>query len=430
MTYDREDRKRYSVTVLYSDGDGRVYTTVNITVRNVNEAPSVSGVASRDFAENGTGRVARYRADDPEDDTVTWSLAGADRGDFEISDGGALTFRQAPDYESPVDSDGDNEYRVEVQASDGRLTGGLDVVVTVTGVDEAPSVSGGASIGFEENGTGTVAVYSADDPEGDGFTWSLAGTDRGDFEISDGGALTFLRTPDHESPADSNRDNEYRVKVQASDGRLTGGLDVVVTVTDMNEAPLVSGVASIDFAENGTGRVARYRADDPEDDTVTWSLAGADADAFAVAGGDLTFGEVPDREMPADSNGDNVYEVTVRAWDGNSHGARDVVVTVTNVDEGPVISGVAIDGVIDPDTGVASRDYAEDLTARVGLFFAADPEDSRVTLSLAGTDDAGDFELSEPGSSRSCVSDRCELWFRLRPDFEAPADSNGDTCTG
>ena len=56
---------------------------VTITVRNVNEAPVVSGVAAIEVAENSTGVLATYLAEDPEGDVITeWSLRGSDAGDF------------------------------------------------------------------------------------------------------------------------------------------------------------------------------------------------------------------------------------------------------------------------------------------------------------------------------------------------------------
>ena len=58
-----------------------------------------------------------------------------------------------------------------------------------------------------------------------------------------------------------------------------------------------------------------------------------DAGAFAISEtGVLTFRNVPDYEDPADSDDDNVYEVTVEATDEDSETGRlEVEVTVTNV---------------------------------------------------------------------------------------------------
>ena len=38
---------------------------------------------------------------------------------------------------------------------------------------------------YAENGTGPVATYTAEDPEGTAITWSLSGTDEGVFDIDE-----------------------------------------------------------------------------------------------------------------------------------------------------------------------------------------------------------------------------------------------------
>ena len=257
---------------------------------------------------------------------------GTDAGDFTITDG-VLSFADTPDYEMPADSNRDNEYRVTVRAFDGANYGTLDVTVTVTPVNEAPTVTGITSRDYAENRADSVASYSATDSDaGATFTWSLVGTDAGDFTITDG-VLSFASIPDYEMPADSNRDNEYRVTVRAYDGANYGTLDVTVTVTPVNEAPTVTGITSRDYAENRADSVASYSATDPEGITVTWSLAGTDRNDFTITNGELKFANTPDYEMPTDSNRDNEYRVTVRAFDGTNYGTLDVTVTITNGDE-------------------------------------------------------------------------------------------------
>ena len=64
-------------------------------------------------------------------------------------------------------------------------------------------------------------------------------------------------------------------------------------------------------------------------------------DDFLIDEGVLTFSAPPDYEGPADRDEDNVYRVTVVASDGAKGGALDVTVTVTEQNEGPVVSGAA-----------------------------------------------------------------------------------------
>ena len=130
------------VPVDTGDTDGSDTVTVIIMVTNVNEAPDVTGDDPAVFIENTTELVVgTYTATDPEGDTpITVSLGGADMSKFEI-DGGALSFKDSPDYEMPTDANKDNVYEVTVQASDGKLTGMKKVEVKVTNQDEPGMVT-------------------------------------------------------------------------------------------------------------------------------------------------------------------------------------------------------------------------------------------------------------------------------------------------
>ena len=68
------------------------------------------------------GNVATYMAAGPDAASATWSLSGADMGDFMISSTGVLTFSAAPNYEAPADANADNTYMVTVEANDGTNT--------------------------------------------------------------------------------------------------------------------------------------------------------------------------------------------------------------------------------------------------------------------------------------------------------------------
>ena len=110
-----------------------------------------------------------------------------------------------------------------------------------------------------------------------------------------------------------------------------------VTVS-ANSAPTIAGDAEVDYAENGTGDVATYTANDPDDDTITWSLSGADADDFSLASGVLSFVDSPNYESPADADGDNAYMVTLTVADPDGESdSIDVTITVTNVGPAPVV---------------------------------------------------------------------------------------------
>ena len=394
----------YEVAIRASDASLTSTLDVEITVTNVNESSAITGPATVTYAENGTSPAATYSATDPEDDSVTWSISGTDAARFSISVAGALSFKSTPNHESPNDANADNVYEVTIRASDATLTSTLDIEINVTNVNESASITGPAAVNYAENGTGAAATYSATDPEDDAVTWSIAGTDAARFSISSAGALSFKSAPNHESPNDANNDNVYEVTVRASDGTLTSTLDVETTVTNVNESAVITGPATVNYAENATTTVATYSATDPEDDDVTWSIAGTDAVRFSISSvGALSFKSAPDHESPNDANQDNVYEITIRAFDASLTSTLDIEITVTNVNESGSI------------TGPASVTYAENSTITVATYSATDPDGDDMTWSIAGTD-AARFSISAAGV----------LSFKSPPNHESPNDANQD----
>lgn len=94
--------------------------------------PAISGELALSIEENTTN-VASYTANK----TVTWSLSGTDSELFDIDTEGTITFKVAPDFEIPGDSDSDNVYELSVDATDAESqTVSLEVTVTISDVDE------------------------------------------------------------------------------------------------------------------------------------------------------------------------------------------------------------------------------------------------------------------------------------------------------
>ena len=422
---DADQDNVYHITVVASDGSNEGILDVTVTVTEVNEGPDVTGQASRTVAENFDQVLGTYTAVDPEGSAVTrWGLGGSDAGDFTITDTGQeggpytveLSFRNPPDHDRPADSNRDNEYLVTIQPYDGRVYGSYEVVITVTSNNEPPVITGSNSRTFQENGTGSIYTYRATDPEGDDFTWDVGGADASYFQITDRGVLSFSSPPNFENPArfdGTKYDNKYQVTVVADDGNGgRGTFDVTVTVTDQNEGPEIAETASntaITVQENHDAVLATYTAVDPEDPTLEitrWSVTGRDGGDFTInEDGELSFRNPPDDERRADSNRDNVYEVTVRASDGRYNGELAVVVTVTPVDEEPEFRS----------NSTVEFTYQENGTSDLYTYRATDPEGSDVAWAVSGTDGSA-FEISEKGV----------LTFSSPPDYESPSDSGAN----
>ena len=169
-------KNSYTVTVRVSDGkdaaggtdtstiDDTIAVTINLT--NVNEAPTfTSPPPSTSVPENST-TVHTFAASDVDaSDTLGWSVESADDGGkFEINSSGQLSFKTAPNFEIKQDADTDNVYEVTVKVADaGGLNATHEFAVTVTNVNEAPTIDSGPNNGAtvsEDENTATTEIIA------------------------------------------------------------------------------------------------------------------------------------------------------------------------------------------------------------------------------------------------------------------------------
>jgi hypothetical protein len=114
-------------------------------------------------------------------------------------------------------------------------------------------------------------------------------------------------------------------------------------------APTITSSASASVVENTTGTAYTASASDPQNDPITWDVfAGADAGSFTIdSNGALAFQEAPNFDLPGDANGDNIYEVTIRARAGGEQDTLALRLEVTNDKEGISVTRV-VTGLVDP----------------------------------------------------------------------------------
>ena len=298
--------------------------------------PAFTSPATVSVAEN---QVAAYEAAaaDADGDPLRYSLSGTDAALFTIdANTGEVRFMAAPDFEAPGDADRDNVYDITVTASDGANSANHNVAITVTNEnDNAPAFTSPATASVAENQVAAYAAAAAD-ADGDPLRYSLSGTDAALFTIdANTGEVRFRAAPDFEVPGDADRDNVYDITVTASDGTNRTEQAVAITVTNENDnAPTFTSPATVSVAEN---QVAAYEAaaTDADGDSLRYSLSGTDAALFTIDAntGEVRFMAAPDFEAPGDDDGDNVYDITVTASDGDNSANHNVAITVTDINE-------------------------------------------------------------------------------------------------
>ena len=174
-----------------------------------------------------------------------------------------------------------------------------------------------------------------------------------------------------------------------------------------NSAPSFSSATEFSFPENQPVRFT-VSVTDPDGDTVTITEAGTgDGGLFQL---NASTGEVTaltpngafNFESPQDSDSDNAYVQSFNLSDGTVTVTETVTVTITNVEEPPQYLG--------------STDFTGPEISTVGFAISATDNDSSVL----------EYALSGADAAAFSIEGNSSLNFVDPPDFENPADANGD----
>lgn len=301
----------YQVGVHASDGSAAGFLAISVTVTDLNEPPAVFGpIVAR--VEEGSGTfVAAYTYDDPEADAATWSLTGSDHHLFTITNG-ELRFRQAPDFASPADANGNNRYEVTVLADDGSDLPGrrrvtvsvIDGAATTATANRAPAFPTTSTVRFVDRRaaarTKVGPPVAATDQDGDPLTYQLSERTARSFDIDEHTGQLRLGAGTVLDPAVQAF---YRATVTATDpSGATASIDVTIRVTEPSRSRGPSRPASsVDFEWTVEYDLDNLDAHNEwptglwSDGTTLWMTeAGPDSDAGVYAY-DLVSGERRER---------------------------------------------------------------------------------------------------------------------------------------
>ena len=399
---DYETRDTYLVTVHVRDSldqDDRVNAvtddTINmtITINNVEE-PGRIEFSSRQ-PQAATAFTATVIDPDGSVTGITWAWARSpDKGAWtNISGATSASY-------TPVAADDNGKYlRVTASYTDGHDSGKTSVGISDNPVrarpatNEAPEFVSTTATRAVDEGTAAgqpigapVAATDGDAGDANLLTYSMTGADAASFNIDRATGQLLTKAPlDHED------EDSYSVTVKVVDPSLESAtITVNITINDVDEPPVLAGPDVVDYPENGGDAVAEYTATDPEGVTITdWSLDGDDKDLFEINNaGELTFKASPDHDIAGDSDGDNIYLVTVKASDGTNTVTLNVAITVSNVNEAPEFPSSEDGARIVAENTAADQNIGDPVTA-------TDPDSGDIlTYALGGTD-AGSFTIDE-----------------------------------
>ena len=421
-----EDAKYYMVMLTAMDPSGADDDVmVKIVVADGPDKAVITGTKAFTYAENGDAPVDTFSATDADGDDIVWGLDGDDEAAFEISTDGVLTFKDKPNFESPVDDRKDNVYKVTVTASGGSI----DVEVTVTDVDEPgkptltkPQPQVGR--GLEAEGPKDPDLPITD------VTWQWARSmDMETWEDIGNASASGSR-----NPVDADEGYYLRATAMYTDKHGSGKTASVVSENPVEERTRANAKPNFDDHDDSdadtTGKQIARSVDEnakgaqvgkpitakDDDDALLYKLDDGSTgtvgtqnsiDETALYKIDERTGQITTKEKldanASDDADDNEVTHTVRVTVTDPSGASEsvfVVITVNNVNDAPAFPTAA------PKTLYVLEGTGRQLTTdedgednlQVAAYVATDDDagDTSFTYSVDGTD-KGSFAIDSAG---------------------------------
>jgi len=327
-----DDAGTYVTTVRASDGASVTEKEVTLIINDVNQAPEI--------------RVDDLTVDESDFVEVVPEASDADGDDVQFV------------FSSPLDKDGTwqtefgdaGAYQTTVTATDGKAIAEAAFTITVLKKNQPPLITSATPhderLSVQENEEITFDV-SARDAEDHPVTiiWRVD-----DTQAAEGPLFAY-----HAGYDDAG---EHVIVAELSDGEATTEREWLVTVDNVNRAPLVD-VANVHVNENETIDL-KLPATDEDGDELAYNFSGYFSDKGIWQ---TTFNDA------------GVYDVVITATDGELTTEKKITVTVDGVDRAPEV--LAIDNV--------ELDETEALTLDI---HTSDPDGDDVTLGFEGVEEA------------------------------------------
>ncbi len=338
-----------TITLTANDGALTASSTFVLTVNAVNDAPIVSTVAAQAVNEdNATGALA-FTVADIDTDVATVATTGASSNTTLVPNANIVIAGTGANRTVTVTpaANQSGSATITLTANDGALTAASTFVLTVSAVNDAPTITSIADLATNEDTATAALAFTVADIDTDlasvtttGASSNLTLVPNANIVIAGTGANRTITV----TPA-ANQSGSATITLTANDGALTASTSFVLTVNAVNDAPTITSIANLSVAQSTATAALAFTVGDAETAATALTVTATSSNLALVPNNpaNLTLaGTGASRTLTvtpvAATSGTSTVTVTVS--DGTLSANTTFVLTVVGPNSAPTISSI------------------------------------------------------------------------------------------
>ncbi len=393
-----------TITITVSDGTATATTDFVLTVDPVNDAPTITPISDQATAENTPTAAIPFNIGDAETPAATLLVSATSSVTTLVSNGninlgGSGSDRTITLTPSPGQS-GTTEITINV--SDGTATTSTSFTLTVSSVDDAPTITDIADQTITEDVATAALPFTLGDPDTPIADLVVTGTSSNktvvpDANIAVSGAnisRTVIVTPA------ADQSGTTTITLTVSDGVATASTTFEVTVTPVNDPPVISTIANQTTDESTATPPIAFTVTDVDNPAASLVVTGTSSNETLVPNANIDLGGTGESRTvvvtPASGQG-GTATITLTVSDGTATAAGTFNVVVSSVNDAPTITAIPAQSINeDVPTGPISFTVGDAETAPASLIVTGSSSDKTLVPDA-------NIAISNGGATRTVV---------------------------
>jgi hypothetical protein len=283
-----------TITITVSDGVATASRTFVLTVNSVNDLPTISDVGNRTINEDAATGTLSFTVDDLETDAVSLTVSGSSSNSTLVPNGN-IVFSGSGASRSVVVTPVANKFgsaTITLTVSDDTETASDTFVLTVTSVNDVPTITNITDRTINEDGNTGAIAFTIGDVETavtslavNRSSSNTALVPNSSIVLGGSGANRTVSV----SPA-SNQSGTTTITVTVSDGTATVNDTFLLTVNAENDAPTISNITDQSISVNTLTNSLPFTVGDVEMAAAALTVSGTSSNQVLVTDENIFFG--------------------------------------------------------------------------------------------------------------------------------------------